>query len=85
LAIISTKSAFQCKPRLLSRRARSAMLVDVPATCPSNMFARRCRFRFLRAALLPFLLCALAAGCGQKGDLYLPGGSGSQSFVSGSG
>jgi predicted small lipoprotein YifL len=29
------------------------------------------------------LLCLLLAGCGQKGDLYLPGGS--QTLASGSG
>jgi predicted small lipoprotein YifL len=42
-------------------------------------------FRLFRAALLPFLLCLLAAGCGQKGDLYLPGGTGAHSSASGSG
>jgi len=38
-----------------------------------------------RAVLLPVLLCLLAGGCGQKGDLYLPGKSGSQTLASGSG
>ena len=48
------------------------------------MSTRRCS-RILPAALLPLLLCLLAAGCGQKGDLYLPGKSGSQTLASGPG
>ena len=41
------------------------------------------RFRMFPAALLPLLLCLLAPGCGQKGDLYLPGKS--QTLASGPG
>jgi len=48
------------------------------------MSTRR-RSRFFPVALLPFLLCLLAAGCGQKGNLYLPDKSGSQTFASGPG
>lgn len=59
------------------------MLAGVLESQPGNMSARR-HSRFLCAVLLPFLLCALVAGCGQKGDLYLPGKSGSQTLASGS-
>jgi predicted small lipoprotein YifL len=45
------------------------------------MRPRRSSRHFLAA--LPLLLCLLAAACGQKGDLYLPGKSGSQTLASG--
>jgi len=45
----------------------------------------RRRSHSLRVSLLALLLCLPAAGCGQKGDLYLPGKSGSQTLASGAG
>ena len=59
------------------------MLDGELATASNTMHFRRRSLR-LRIALLPVLLCLLAGACGQKGDLYLPGKSGTQTLVPGS-
>lgn len=42
------------------------------------MPSRRRQFLIRAAALLPLCACLLFAGCGQKGDLYLPGKAATQ-------